>query len=267
MAQRFYNPAPVFLDLLGLQPLAGGSLTFYAQGTTTPKDTWSDAALSVANENPVPLDSSGRANTNIWTDGAYTVVLKGADGAAIWTRDVGTDDAASQTIPSLITGKFLTNDGTNLIWGDVLQVPDPSDSANYILSTDGSNLIWIPQAAAADPDIVINTSSVQLGMSTSTDKLLIQYGSSTAPASGQKGTSVDVTFPTAYSRVLWADVVLTISAATPSGALVDSSVTNLGTSGFTAVFNVSDDDSNSAWKISSAINFNWKAEGVITVTD
>jgi hypothetical protein len=42
-------------------PLANGKLYTYAAGTTTPKATYTTAAATVANANPIVLDSAGRA--------------------------------------------------------------------------------------------------------------------------------------------------------------------------------------------------------------
>src|SRR3990172_6641106 len=55
------SPAPWFtgLDNNG-NPLSGGKLYTYEAGTTTPLATYSDAVLTVANANPVILDSAGR---------------------------------------------------------------------------------------------------------------------------------------------------------------------------------------------------------------
>lgn len=66
-------------------PLSGGLLYTYAAGTTTPKVTYSDAAGTTPNANPVVLDSRGEA-TVFW-DGAYKVVLKDSLGATIYTQD------------------------------------------------------------------------------------------------------------------------------------------------------------------------------------
>ena len=93
---QFYNPAPVFFDLLGIQPVAGGSLYFYEIGTTTPKDTWSDVDMTTLNVNPIPLDASGRSSLNIFMDGDYTVICTDSLGATIWTRDIPASAAAGE---------------------------------------------------------------------------------------------------------------------------------------------------------------------------
>lgn len=55
-------PSPVFtgLDADG-NPVSGGKLFCYAAGTSTKQDTFSNSAMTVANANPVVMNSSGRA--------------------------------------------------------------------------------------------------------------------------------------------------------------------------------------------------------------
>ena len=59
-----------FLDNNG-NVLTGGKLYSYAAGTTTPQTTYTNAAGTVANSNPIILNASGRVPTGeIWlTDG------------------------------------------------------------------------------------------------------------------------------------------------------------------------------------------------------
>ncbi|XTQ92549.1 gp53-like domain-containing protein [Xanthomonas sacchari] len=255
MSFRFYNPAPVFFDLLGIEPAAGGSLTFYAQGTTTPKGTWSDSDLTIANTNPVQLDSSGRANVNIWCDGAYTVILKDADGTSIWTRDFDSGQGGGATIPALDNGKFLTNDGSNLLWSTVLQVPDPTGAGGKILGTDGSNLIW--QAAPTIPTLPIVNSS-------SSDKigtLLIQYGSASAPASGVRQTSSSVNFTTAFDSAPFIVEVIPRNASHTSGNQIGvPAITTKTATGFTVQFD-SDDFGQTNANFINAIPYDWVAFG------
>lgn len=84
---RFTNPTPQFLDDNGV-PLDGGLLYFYDTGTTTPKATYSDSALTIANANPVVLDSAGRVpNIFASVDDEYRVVLKTSANVTVWTKD------------------------------------------------------------------------------------------------------------------------------------------------------------------------------------
>src|SRR6266851_926625 len=86
MAQRFFTPNEQFYDGQG-NPLSGGQLFFYASGTSTPQNTFSDSGLTVANPNPVILDSSGRAGNIFLGANAYKVVLQDSLNNQIWTAD------------------------------------------------------------------------------------------------------------------------------------------------------------------------------------
>ena len=67
-------------------PLVGGKLYTYAAGTTTLLATYSDAALTSANANPVILDANGEASIYVGPS-AYKFVLQDSTGAAVWTFD------------------------------------------------------------------------------------------------------------------------------------------------------------------------------------
>lgn len=256
-AFRFYNPAPVFMDLLGLAPLSGGSLAFYQLGTTTPKATYSDQGMTVPNENPVPLDSSGRSNTNIWCNGSYSVALFGADGTQVWTRDIASGDGGGATIPALQSGRFLSNDGSNLIWAELLQVPDPADSANNILSTDGSNLIWIPQQTLPDLPIENGNGRVKIGT------MMIQWGSSSAAASGQTIATANVTYPFPFSGTAIAVATPNSGTVTAEGQIPAFATVNQSATGFSVQMHTDDFGRNGA-RITNAVPFSWIAVGPTT---
>ena len=266
MSSRFYNPAPVFADLLGLEPLAGGSLQFYDKGTTTPKGTWSDAELTVANQNPVPLDSSGRANTNIWLDGGYTVVLRAADGTSVWTRDVDDGAAGGATIPALQNGQFLTNDGSNLLWSEILQVPDPTGSSGKVLGTDGSNFIWEAKQVIPELDVVLSSASLMLGTSESTTKWYVQKGSSSAPASGGRTTSASVSFSRTFKEVWYVGVTQRHGGVTAFSAIPQQSNPDQSTAGFSVKFSTDENSTAAGWNITSAVPFDWIAFGTVEET-
>lgn len=70
----------------GVSPAAGYYLYTYNTGTTIPKTTWSDAALSVPNANPIVLDANGEASIFV-SSGSYRFDLKTSAGALINTFD------------------------------------------------------------------------------------------------------------------------------------------------------------------------------------
>lgn len=87
MAGLFVNPFPQFFNSTP-SVYASGNLYFYASGTSTPLDTYSDEDLSTENANPVPLNSAGRPATQIFLqDADYKVVLEDSSGNTIWTAD------------------------------------------------------------------------------------------------------------------------------------------------------------------------------------
>lgn len=93
MAARFPVPTFQFANSAG-QPYAGGSLTFFQSGTSTPLGTFSDESLSTLNANPITLNSAGWPATAVFLQNRkYKVVLKDSSGSTIWTADPvsGTD--------------------------------------------------------------------------------------------------------------------------------------------------------------------------------
>ena len=70
---RLILPYQQVFDLNG-SPLPGAKMYFYASGTVTPKDTYSDEALTIANTNPVIADSQGQFG-DIFLSGEYSCKL------------------------------------------------------------------------------------------------------------------------------------------------------------------------------------------------
>jgi hypothetical protein len=83
-AQLFNYPKFSALAVTG-QPMAGGKLYTYEQGTTTPKAAYKDRAMITAHANPIVLDSNGEET--IYLNGFYKVVLKNSAGVTKWTMD------------------------------------------------------------------------------------------------------------------------------------------------------------------------------------
>ena len=77
-----------FFDNTGL-PLNGGLLYTYQAGSTTPLATYTDVNGTIANTNPIVLDSSGRTPAEVWlTYGFnYKFVLKTSAAVTLGTYD------------------------------------------------------------------------------------------------------------------------------------------------------------------------------------
>lgn len=88
-------------------PLAGGLISTFLAGTTTPQATFTDVTGGTPNANPVVLDSAGRAQ--IWFGPAsYKLVLKTSAGVTLMTIDNVTLDNLAAAISSLSMTGALT---------------------------------------------------------------------------------------------------------------------------------------------------------------
>lgn len=257
-AYRFYNPAPIFFDLLGVSPLRQGNLFFYDIGTTTPKNTWSDDGLTVLNPNPIELDGGGRASVNIFLDGDYTVRCEDRLGSLIWTRDVISGSTAGQTIPALEVDEFLTNDGANLLWRAIRQLPDATGSTGSIPVTNGSGPdgYTLQTIASLFPSVIsFPTGGVKL--SNGSTAYMIQFGSGTV---GNSGTSVGfgaINFATPFSNPPRVFVQPT-SRANPSGGMPSWLVNTVTTTGAQLII-----DTNTFNDMSQTLTFEFFAIGTV----
>ena len=73
-------------DLTG-QPIIGGKLYTYLNGTVTPKATYLNPEGSQANTNPVILDGKGEANIYWASDELYTIALYTSGDALVYTQN------------------------------------------------------------------------------------------------------------------------------------------------------------------------------------
>jgi hypothetical protein len=268
MAYRVVDPLRPFFDNQG-RILSGGELRFYEAGTTTPKSVYADQDLSVDNGSTIALDSAGRPDDDVWGAGSYRVRVYDSAGVLIEEADPVSDPAASSgaVIPALQPDEFLTNDGSNLVWEPILQVPDPTGSSGKVLGTDGANLVWqsLPEVEQpADPDVTVAADSFRAGTSASTTKFLIQRGSATAPASGSNTTQASVTFPVPFDTV-WHVSIMPTTNSQPGGPVVWNLTAAPATTGFTAQFDVAEGTSSGA-NIVNPVPFTWVAFGTKIVT-
>lgn len=79
-------PAFQFFDNNG-EPLNGGLVYTYEPGTTTPKASYQDAALTTPQANPIVLSAFGRPPAPIWLNGETKVVVKTAAEVTLDTVD------------------------------------------------------------------------------------------------------------------------------------------------------------------------------------
>ena len=266
-AFRLYSKMDTQWGLSG-QLLAGGYLLFYTAGTTTPKHVYGEEALSTDNGVRVDLDSSGRPEVDVWGSGAYFVESYDSDDVKQGEADdVQIPGGEATALPTLVDGEFLTNDGAVMSWAEILQVPDPTGSADKFLTTDGSVLSWAdgPEDPTVptlpDEGITQDTNGFTIG------KVKVQRGTLSASASGGKSTTASVTFGTAYATLWGVFLQPTGGGVTADSEYVRSSVTVQSTTGFTAGFSTktggSSADSTSNSDITSAVGANWLAIGLV----
>jgi hypothetical protein len=104
-------------------PLPGAKLYAYSAGTSTPKATYSDAGLTVANPNPVIADAAGRFGDVFLDAGDYKMVLQTSAGVTIWTADPVAGGSTSSSVATsgnnlLINGDFRINQRGNGTYAD-----------------------------------------------------------------------------------------------------------------------------------------------------
>lgn len=164
MAGRFINPYPQFLNSTPTV-LSGAKLFFYAAGTSTKQNTYTDRALTIANTNPVVLNSAGYPSTEIWLqDLDYKVVLAPSTdtdppGSAIWTSDyVRARDSA--IIAKTVTGSGAPNGSVAGTAGSASILPDFywdfTNSILYVCTTTGtiSTAVWTAINASTAASVV-----------------------------------------------------------------------------------------------------------------
>lgn len=86
MSSRFIGP---FFDAgNGISPSDGAQLFFFESGTSTPKDTFTDEALTIPNTNPVKANADGLFS-DIWIDDGdrFKVQLKDKNDVQEWEAD------------------------------------------------------------------------------------------------------------------------------------------------------------------------------------
>lgn len=137
-------------------PVQGGSIQFYEYGTTTPKTTYTDAALTTAS----PLDSNGRVALNsagrvtvFLGQGGYTALLFGTVSGSpntLMSTVAGLINVTQTTFDSFGTG-FLYPGGKNVTNGYTILPADSFVTVNSAAGVTNVNLC----AAALHPGVLI----------------------------------------------------------------------------------------------------------------
>jgi len=166
MPNRFVLPLETPVDATGA-PYPGGQLFFYASGTSSKLNTYSDPDLDIshANTNPVVLDSAGRFPNAIFLQNlAYKVVFAPATDsdpptAPIWTQDpVYASDystyAQVKSVNGSPNGQLAGNAGSATILASMAW--DYANNILYVCTTTGtaSTAVWTAVNAATAANVV-----------------------------------------------------------------------------------------------------------------
>lgn len=161
MATLYSDPRPQVLDDNG-NPVSGAKLLAYEAGTTTPRDVYSDAALSSVISQPVVADSAGRLPDIYLSANDYKFVLTDASDVTIWTQDDYTPPASGST--NLLNG-IATQAAARTAIGAASAADVSSNTTT--LATISSQIAAIPGAAlndmAGEPDVGVDNLATGFG--------------------------------------------------------------------------------------------------------
>ena len=224
------NAKQQYFDANG-NPLAGGFVYYYIPGTTTFKNTYQDAALTILNSNPIILDSAGECIT--YGDGSYRQIVTDVNGNLIWDQPTVTcatvsyvdskiaalgtmavQNASSVTITGgTMNGVTGTNSGMT-----VGTATNATNATNLVSGgTIASNVTGVTQSAGDNSTKVATTAYVASAVSS-----LLTIGTIQSSTSG---TSIAFTgLPSGIKRIVVAFNGVSTSGSSPI-------IVQLGTSG------------------------------------
>ena len=138
---------PIFDDAGIIAP--GAKVYFYAPGTTTPKDTFSDPNYATPHTNPIIADASGRLGA-VYLVGAYKIVANTSADALIWSRDNVAGDGGP-------LGQGVSVGAYGTITGVGADAAAAFQAANDDVAAKGGGIIYLP-AETMVIDTTINVS-------------------------------------------------------------------------------------------------------------
>ena len=230
MANRFFNPDEQFCDSTGL-PYAGGSLAFYASGTSTPLNTYSDSGLSIANTNQVVLDSAGRSGSIFLQNLAYKVVLSDVNNNQIWTEDpVYASDYSTRA--KLTTGSGSPNGNTAGTAGSAGIGADTYwDSTNlilYVCTTTGNaaSAVWTAVNSSTAAAVVIPPQGYLTPTSGTPIITADVIGNPSLVYTPYVGNLVPIYSGTAFVPTVFSELTLTLTSSQAANGIYDVFIFN-----------------------------------------
>lgn len=279
-------------------PAAGAQLFTYAAGTTTKQGTYVDGQGNTPNTNPIVLDANGQCTCFLDVSELYAFTLAPSTDTdpptnPYWTVDnlgyenltagfapinspvfTGTPEGptpsngdnstklATTAFVATALGGFDTSGFAPInspVFTGTPEAPTPTTSDN---TTKLATTAFVNAAIAAGLPSIPTGGITQTTTTLQVGKFLIQTGSSSAASSGSHTTSANVTFPTAYASVLYADVAVNSSSFATAGYLVATAITSLASTGFTVAMDTNSSDGSNG-NITSSVPFTWIAFGIV----
>jgi hypothetical protein len=195
--------------------LSGGKMYTYAAGTTTPAVTYTTSAGTIANSNPIVLNSAGRAPYEIWLiyQTAYKLVLKDANDVLIYTWDNVSNDYVFPAILPIASGQNLTalnatqiTSGQIPSWARLPFTPiaaTEKGAASGVATLDGSG--GLAQTPGTN---TVTTAALQANAVTKVNSVTISPAS---PLSSTSTSFVDITGLTMSVTTTGGDLVCSIT--------------------------------------------------------
>ena len=128
-------------------PLSGGLIYTYDAGTSTPLTTYTSSLGTVANSNPIVLNSSGRTTSEIWLieGNDYKFILRNSSGVLIGTYDnipgINDPSATNAAIATAVAGVYSNFANTaDVAKGDALVGFKQSNSSGVLTGAIGSTV-------------------------------------------------------------------------------------------------------------------------------
>ena len=136
--------APFFDVGSGIKPSSGAKLFFFDTNTSTPKNTYSDEALTTPNTNPVISDASGLFG-DIWLEGGhYKVQLEDKNSVQKWEADPVESFGVASNSSIVFETRAIAISSKKIGLGDSVV------TLGYTTANDGGAATYIAEAGGVD---------------------------------------------------------------------------------------------------------------------
>ena len=215
-----------FFDNTGL-PLNGGLIYTYQAGSTTPLATYTDINGTIANSNPIVLDSSGRLPSEVWLTYGFNYKFVVQTSAAV---TLGTYDNLYGIIGVTVTstGTTIPTGVISLWYGSIGSVPTgwylcdgsngtPDLRDRFVVGA-GSTYSVAATGGATTATLVLNNLPAHTHTATVTDPGHFHTYERVAGSAGQSGAGASVinNYPLANTSTVTTGITVS-NASTGSG--------------------------------------------------